>query len=236
MAPGGSLCAKIRFRSNAQERQCMWLAVNRLDIILIDRPLRKPRSVIKTYSIFSCKWNLYGRQILYWFFVLSLHAHLLPYCWRPLMVYVRKIFVLLRNIFRVHEWKHILFPFFIHISSKKNICISFINYFRHDFWVKDKLFFYDDLISTASCRLRRRCVKKIALLLDQISSFGSSSYLVSLDNKQKLQKLTNLIRRKSVKIKKSLLQKGRKRNRFLIHHLSQKWTCWLFIYKQTNVW
>lgn len=62
--------------------------------------------------------------------------------------------------------------------------------------------FYDDLISTASCRLRRRCVKKIALLLDQISSFGSSSYLVSLDNKQKLQKLTNLIRRKSVKIKK----------------------------------
>lgn len=62
--------------------------------------------------------------------------------------------------------------------------------------------FYDDLISTASCRLRRRCVKKIALLFDQISSFGSYGYLVSLDNKQKLQKLTNLIRRKSVKIKK----------------------------------
>lgn len=62
--------------------------------------------------------------------------------------------------------------------------------------------FYDDLISTASCRLRRRCVKKIALLFDQISSFGSYGYLLSLDNKQKLQKLTNLIRRKSVKIKK----------------------------------
>lgn len=62
--------------------------------------------------------------------------------------------------------------------------------------------FYDDLISTASCRLRRRCVKKIALLFDQISSFGSYGYLVSLDNKQKLQKLTNLIQRKSVKIKK----------------------------------
>lgn len=45
-------------------------------------------------------------------------------------------------------------------------------------------------------------MKKIALLFDQISSFGSYGYLVSLDNKQKLQKLTNLIRRKSVKIKK----------------------------------
>lgn len=65
-----------------------------------------------------------------------------------------------------------------------------------------QVIFYDDLISTASCRLRRRCVKKIALLFDQISSFGSYGYLVSLDNKQKLQKLTNLIRRKSVKIKK----------------------------------
>lgn len=70
--------------------------------------------------------------------------------------------------------------------------------------------FYDDLISTASCRLRRRCVKKIALLFDQISSFGSYGYLVSLDNKQKLQKLTNLIRRKSVKIKKVYYKKGEK--------------------------
>lgn len=39
----------------------MWLVVNRFDIILIDRFLSKFWSVVKMYSIFSCKWNFYGR-------------------------------------------------------------------------------------------------------------------------------------------------------------------------------
>lgn len=129
MAPGGSLCAKIRFRSNAHERQGMWLAVNRLDIILIDRPLSKPRSVVKTYSIFSCKWNLYGRQMLYWFFCAFVACASFVLLLETVEGICQKNIRLLTNVFLdvnfVYMNENISPPYFLYIlSGLKYICIK----------------------------------------------------------------------------------------------------------------